>query len=503
MKTNSRRYRRHRNPETPEKKETPFFTRSQQKVQAKGDAFFQPKLAVGQPGDKFEREADTVADKVVNKQSSNDTALQRKEISSVQAKGMPEAEKEKEKPLQKKDDPLKQEDEQASAAAPDAKKEEEKPVQLKDDPLKKEEEKPVQKKDDPLKKEEEKPVQKKDDPLKKEEEKPIQKKEEMEKREEKGEEVPVMTKRESNGQQQADSHATLEQRLQKRGGGYALSPQVAAEMGHAIGADFNGVRIHTGEEAAQMNRDLGAQAFTHGNDIYFNSGKYDPATSSGKHLLAHELTHVVQQGAAPAATEKAPAAAAHAAPGVQRDTSTPLPKEAVVDKKSKVATLQSGDFTVKVKPDRKAKKGEDVKPDGAVTNGNINASVTYKTENGKVTSVTIKKELTIQTTYGLQADPSADSAYGRGHIKKDKEAGNSSLRFHEGSHGQDFIEYVKTHPYPTIVIEEPISIQEYNTLMSEWKAQAEQYQRDMEAHSKTHTDDVTDPPVETTPAPAK
>ena len=126
-----------------------------------------------------------------------------------------------------------------------------------------------------------------------------------------------------------------------------------------------------------------------------------------------------------------------------------------------------------------------------------------KTENGKVTSVTIRKELNIQTTYGLKADPAADSAYGRGHIKKDKEAGNSSLRFHEGNHGKDFIEYVKTHPYPTIEVDKPITKKEFETKVSEWKKQAEQYQKDMEAHSKQHTDDVTDPPAATTPAPAK
>lgn len=469
MKTNSRRYRRHRNPETPEKKETPFFTRSPQKVQAKEDAFFQPKLAVGQPGDKFEREADTVADQIVNKQATNDTALQRKEISSVQAKGMPEAEKEKEKPVQKKDDPLK-----------------------------KEEEKPVQKKDDPLKKEEEKPIQKKDDPLKKEEEKPIQKKEEMEKREEKGAEVPVMTKREPDSKQQADPHGGLEQRLQQRSGGNTLSPQVAAEMSQAIGADFNGVRIHTGEDATQMNRELGAQAFTHGNDIYFNSGKYDPATTNGKRLLAHELTHVVQQGAAPAAAEKAPVSTAHAAPGVQRDTSTPLPEDAVINKKSKVATFKSGDFNVVVKPDKKAKKGaKGVKENGAVTYGNISASIKPVVVKGKVVSVIIKRKLTIQTTYGHKADPEADSAYGKGHIKKDRDEGNTSLRFHEGSHGQDFINYVSGMPFPTIAIEDPITVKEYKKLLKEWKDDVKTFQRDMEGMSKVLTDDVTDPPSKT------
>ena len=44
-----------------------------------------------------------------------------------------------------------------------------------------------------------------------------------------------------------------------------------------------------------MNQELGAQAFTNGADIYFNSGKYNPQINSGKHLIAHELTHVVQQ----------------------------------------------------------------------------------------------------------------------------------------------------------------------------------------------------------------
>ena len=63
-----------------------------------------------------------------------------------------------------------------------------------------------------------------------------------------------------------------------------------------MGADFSNVRIHDDSNAAQMSKDLNAQAFTHGNDIYFNSGKYDTSSSAGQHLLAHELTHTVQQG---------------------------------------------------------------------------------------------------------------------------------------------------------------------------------------------------------------
>jgi hypothetical protein len=203
--------------------------------------------------------------------------------------------------------------------------------------------------------------------------------------------------------------------------------------------------------------------------------------------------------AAPAAAQNAPAATTKTVPG----TSTPLPKDAVIDQKTKEATVQSGDFTVKVKPDRKANSGEDVKTNGAVTHGDISWSARTTTENGKVTGVTIKKELQIQTVYGSKADPAADSAYGRGHIKTDKDAGNGSLRFHEGSHGQDYIDYVKTHPFPTLEIDKPITKQEFDKRMAEFKEQTKQYSKDMEAHSKAHTDDVTDPPAATTQAAPK
>jgi hypothetical protein len=59
--------------------------------------------------------------------------------------------------------------------------------------------------------------------------------------------------------------------------------------------DFSGVRIHCDGHAAQMTNDLHAEAFTIGQDIFFGPGRYAPETASGKRLLAHELTHVVQQ----------------------------------------------------------------------------------------------------------------------------------------------------------------------------------------------------------------
>lgn len=61
-----------------------------------------------------------------------------------------------------------------------------------------------------------------------------------------------------------------------------------------IGADFSDVKIHTGKEAADSAKEINAQAYAYGNHIVFNEGKYQPETSEGKHLLAHELAHVVQ-----------------------------------------------------------------------------------------------------------------------------------------------------------------------------------------------------------------
>lgn len=81
------------------------------------------------------------------------------------------------------------------------------------------------------------------------------------------------------------------------GGGIQLDPEIRSGMEQRFGADFGGVKIHSDSSAAALSNRLGAHAFTTGNDIFFNSGKYSPETLSGKHLLAHELTHTIQQGA--------------------------------------------------------------------------------------------------------------------------------------------------------------------------------------------------------------
>lgn len=85
---------------------------------------------------------------------------------------------------------------------------------------------------------------------------------------------------------------------QARGRGQAVDPGVSAQVGQTLGADLSRVRVHTDARADTLNRSLTAQAFTTGSDIFFSQGTYDPGSASGRELLGHELTHVVQQGAA-------------------------------------------------------------------------------------------------------------------------------------------------------------------------------------------------------------
>ena len=83
-----------------------------------------------------------------------------------------------------------------------------------------------------------------------------------------------------------------------QGKGSPLPEQERDFFEDRMGADFSGVRIHSDTNAAQLSQDLNARAFTVGSDIAFNEGEYQPGSNNGRRLLAHELTHVVQQGAA-------------------------------------------------------------------------------------------------------------------------------------------------------------------------------------------------------------
>jgi len=81
----------------------------------------------------------------------------------------------------------------------------------------------------------------------------------------------------------------------ERDGGQPLDGKIQAQMNDAMGHDFGGVRVHTSSESNDLNRQLDAKAFTTGQDIFFRDGAYEPHTSGGQELVAHELAHVVQQ----------------------------------------------------------------------------------------------------------------------------------------------------------------------------------------------------------------
>ncbi|MFC5044864.1 DUF4157 domain-containing protein [Aquimarina hainanensis] len=279
--------------------------------------FIQPKLSVGKSGDKYEVEADHMADQIVaksNQQSppffspvptiqSREEQIQEKPLAASITTGIQLKETEEEI-IQEKCEACEQEQVQKKEIIPPP------VVQNKGE----EEEALIQKKCEACEKEE--TVQKQEETnivetnksyeIESQKLMPIQKKCDCE------EKAPVQRQElvttdpnviVSNALGALQSENSLESRLNNtKGKGGKLDKKTQEEMESGFGADFSNVNIHTDSTAIEMNKELGAQAFTNGNDIYFNEGKYNPDTTSGKHLLAHELTHTIQQGASSADT---------------------------------------------------------------------------------------------------------------------------------------------------------------------------------------------------------
>ena len=234
-----------------------------------GSKPIQTKMKISSPGDRYELEADAVADRVMRmpvspKQSQRTDTVQLQEEEEVQT---PEAENLQ---LRVEEEAIQQQEEEEETIQAQEMEEEE----LQAQPIEEEEE--MQLSPQLLRQEEE--------------EEPIQM-QEME------EEEMLQTQTETDRDLRT-ARSDMRDRLQSTGGGDPLSQSTRVFMEDRIGRDFGAVRVHTGPEASEMSRDLRAQAFTRGRDIYFNEGRYNPETSAGRRLLAHELTHVVQQGAA-------------------------------------------------------------------------------------------------------------------------------------------------------------------------------------------------------------
>jgi len=235
----------------------------------------QPKLKISKPGDKYEEEADQTADKVL---SMPDRVSRQFTVGSLQRGVFRQVEgEEEEEEIQTKSEIQRQDEEEEGEEEVQAKSE----IQR---------EKGEGRREKGLFRQ---PIE--------EEEEELQASSEIHRQieEEEGEE-DVQTKRsiERQGEETAvaePGEGFSNNLNSSKGSGQAMDPVTRAFMESRFGLSFEKVRVHTDLSAAEMSKEISAQAFAHGSDIYFNSGRYDPYSSSGKRLLAHELTHVVQQ----------------------------------------------------------------------------------------------------------------------------------------------------------------------------------------------------------------
>ena len=99
--------------------------------------------------------------------------------------------------------------------------------------------------------------------------------------------------------------AELETAIQRsRGSGQPLAESIREPMEQAFSADFSGVKVHTDAQSDHLNRSIQAKAFTTGQDVFFRQGAYQPRNRGGQELIAHELTHVVQQSGVPSTLQR-------------------------------------------------------------------------------------------------------------------------------------------------------------------------------------------------------
>jgi hypothetical protein len=248
----------------------------------------QPKLKVGAPNDIYEQEADRVAEQIMRMPAS---AVQRAPTwSDTTSPSCRDEDEIQTKPIADTITPLVQrqsepEEEEEEAIPEEAEVEPEEPspilesVPTRDaDELGEEEEEPSQ--SEPEEEEEQAIPEEDEDPDKEEEEETIQ------------------AKRAKGQTPRAASH--IEDQIHGlRGGGQPLPGTERAFFEPRFGQDFSGVRVHTGMWAAEAAETAQARAFTLGRDVVFGAGQYSPGTISSRKLLAHELTHVVQQNKVP------------------------------------------------------------------------------------------------------------------------------------------------------------------------------------------------------------
>ncbi|WP_228013057.1 eCIS core domain-containing protein, partial [Nostoc edaphicum] len=246
----------------------------------------QAKLSISQPGDKYEQEADSVAQQVMQRMA------QPVNRQSIQREALPESEELQMKPLANSITPLVQRQEVP---------EDEEELQMKslDNSTLQRQEVPEDEEELQMKSLDNSTLQRQEVP---EDEEELQMKsldnrtlqrQEVPEDEEELQMKPMVQRQAKAGMAGApDLEASINQ---ARGGGVAIADNIREPMEVAFGADFSGVKVHTDGQSDQLNRSIQARAFTTGQDVFFRQGEYNPGSRSGQELLAHELTHVVQQ----------------------------------------------------------------------------------------------------------------------------------------------------------------------------------------------------------------
>ncbi|MCB8751174.1 eCIS core domain-containing protein [Planktothrix agardhii] len=271
------------------------------RIQPKFNLSLQKKLTVGAAGDKYEQEADSVAEKVVKQintpsgeQSTSGQGVQRQEaeeeelqaksdISNIQREG------EEEEEIQAKSE---EEEIQAKSDISNIQREGEEEIQAKSDisniQREGEEEEEIQAKPDISN------IQREG-----EEEEEVQAKPDISAIQREGEEEEEVQAKPQNktlggGAVSTDIETTIQS---AKSVGSPLDAGMQRKMGKAMGADFSGVKVHTDSQSDKLNRSLSSRAFATGPNLFFKQGEYNPGSKTGQELIAHELTHVVQQGA--------------------------------------------------------------------------------------------------------------------------------------------------------------------------------------------------------------
>ncbi len=121
------------------------------------------------------------------------------------------------------------------------------------------------------------------------------------------------------------------------GSSRSLDPVLQQDMGQRFGHDFSQVRVHTGTAAEQSARDVNAHAYTVGHNIVFGAGRFTPETHEGRRLIAHELTHVVQQsgsdgiGSRQRNAQRGPASISHHTHGLETHSGTLLQRDLALE----------------------------------------------------------------------------------------------------------------------------------------------------------------------------